>query len=382
MTTVFTAAQVITPIETIENGAVEVRDGRVQRVGTRDQVKVSGKHVDLGDAVLAPGYVDIHIHGGAGHDVMEGEDSALDAIERSLAKHGVTSYCPTTVTASMDKTLFALEKLGKRVKAGKQSGRATPLGLHLEGPFISTAKCGVHPVSEIVAPSLELFDRFWQASQGTVSMMTVAPELPGAAAFIREVARRGIRVSLGHSDAKTTAALAAVDAGASHATHSFNAMRALDHREPGILGVVLSDDRLSADIIADGVHLASEITRLFLTAKGDERAVLITDAISATGMPEGRYSLGSFMVEVNNGKSLLNGRIAGSVLTMDLAVRNIMAIADYPLRRAVGLASRNAAAVLGLETQRGVIAPGAVADFVVLDRAGHVQKTFISGESI
>src|SRR6266404_7256091 len=132
MTTVFTAAQVITPLETIENGVVEVRDGRVERVGTRQQIAVSGKHVDLGDAVLAPGYVDIHIHGNAGHDVMEGEDSALAAIERSLAKHGVTSYCPTTVTASVDKTLFALEKLGNRVKAGNQSGRATPLGLHLE----------------------------------------------------------------------------------------------------------------------------------------------------------------------------------------------------------------------------------------------------------
>ncbi len=383
MSTIFTAAQIITPLEVIEQGAVLVTDGKIERVAPLRWIEDNSvaQRIDLGDATLSPGYIDIHIHGNAGHDVMEGEDSALEAIERSLAKQGVTSYCPTTVTASLDKTLYALEKLGKRVTAGQQAGRATPLGIHLEGPFISTAKCGVHPVHHIVPPSIQLFEKLWEASQGTIALMTVAPELPDAEEFIREVTRKGVRVSLGHSNADTRSALAGIAAGGSHATHTFNAMRALDHREPGILGVVISHPRISADIIADGVHVAPEVVRIFLAAKGDDRAVLITDAISATGMPEGRYSLGSFEVEVKDGRCLLDGKLAGSVLTMDRAVRNVMLFGDYDLARAVRLATRNPAAVLGAAS-RGVIAPKAIADFVALDRKGNVIKTFIAGECI
>ena len=209
-------------------------------------------------------------------------------------------------------------------------------------------------------------------------MMTIAPELPGAEEVIQEAARSGVCVSLGHSDADLQSTQRAINNGARHATHTFNAMRALDHREPGILGAVLSDDRVSADIIADGVHLAPEIVQLFLRAKGPERAVLITDAISATGMPDGKYRLGSFEVEVADGKCIAGGRLAGSVLTMDRAIRNVMQISGCELQEAVRMATLNPATAI-TNAAKGTLAPGADADITVLTAEGQVITTIVGG---
>ena len=326
--------------------------------------------MDFGDGILVPGFVDIHIHGGAGHDVMEPDAGALPPVERLLAGHGVTSYFPTTVTAPLDTTLSALERLADAIEGGNRDlgatdMRARPLGIHLEGPFISHRRRGVHPPENLLPPSLAAFERFWQAARGHIRVMTIAPELPGAIEVITEAAKRGVCVSLGHSDADLTATRAGVAAGARHATHTFNAMRPLDHRDPGILGEVLTDSRLSADIIADGIHLDPAIVQLFLRAKGPEGAVLITDATAATGMPDGRYRLGSLEVEVKDGKCLSGGKLAGSVLTMDLAVRNVMKFAQWDLQQAVRLATLNPARVVGLNSS-GCLKPGAAADLVVL----------------
>ena len=381
MTTAYTASVVITPEGILRNGVVLVDEGKISRIGDQEAITLAPgtKLHEFREAVLAPGFVDVHVHGGGGHDVMEGNDSALAAIEALMARHGVTSYCPTTVTAPLDATLRALEALGQAAGRESRPGRATPLGLHLEGPCISTAKCGVHPVKDITPPSLELFERFWQAAQGRISLMTVAPELPGAIEFISEVTRRGVRVSLGHSDATTEPARKAVQAGAAHATHTFNAMRPLDHREPGILGVVLSHQSLSADIIADGVHVAPEILKLFVAAKGQDKSVLITDAISATGMPDGSYRLGTFEVEVKGNTCTANGRLAGSVLTMDRAVRNMMQIAGQPQSAAIRMATLNPARLLGMENRKGALTVGADADMVVLSTTGQVLTTIVAG---
>jgi len=258
--------------------------------------------------------------------------------------------------------------------------RARPLGIHLEGPFISHRRRGVHPPEDLLTPSLAAFERFWQAARGHIRVMTIAPELPGAIEVITEAAKRGVCVSLGHSDADLTAARAGVAAGARHATHTFNAMRPLDHRDPGIMGEVLTDSRLSADIIADGIHLDPVIVQLFLRAKGPDAAVLITDATAATGMPDGRYRLGSLEVEVKDGKCTNGGNLAGSVLTMDLAVRNVMKFAQWDLQQAVRLATLNPARVAGLDD--GWLKPGAPADLVVLSAKGEVKNTIIHGAGI
>jgi N-acetylglucosamine-6-phosphate deacetylase len=235
----------------------------------------------------------------------------------------------------------------------------------------------------LLAPTLALFEQFWQASRGRIRMMTIAPELEGAPEVIAEAARRGVCVSLGHSDADFAAAERGIAAGARHATHTFNAMRpldhrTLDHRSPGILGAVLTDGRVSADIIADGVHLDPAIVKLFAQAKGPEQTVLITDAISATGMPDGRYRLGSFEVDVRDGKCMANGSLAGSTLTMDRAVSNLARFADWDLSQAVAAASRNPARAARI-ANKGVLAAGADADFVVLSSEGDVLRTFVGG---
>jgi len=377
----FTASRLYTPLKSVDQPMVLVEDGRIAQVSSRvaSQVPASARLVDYGDAILAPGFVDIHIHGGAGHDVMETDPGSLPAVESLIAKHGVTAYLPTTVTAPLDYTLAALDRLAAAIEEGNAPvNRARPLGIHLEGPFISHAKRGVHPPEHLLAPSLALFDRFWQAARGLIKMMTIAPELEGAIEVIAEAARRGVCISLGHSDADTKWARAGVASGARHATHAFNAMRPLDHREPGITGEMLVNPQLTADIIADGIHVDPAVVRLFLKAKGPEGAALITDATAATGMPDGRYRLGSFEVEVKDGKCVAGGKLAGSVLTMDRAVRNVMQFADWDLQSALRLATRNPARVAGLR-DRGELESGCEADLVVLTATGEVKATIIGG---
>jgi N-acetylglucosamine-6-phosphate deacetylase len=389
----FTAGRLLTPTEAIEHPLLLVEHGRVFEISASStrQIPAGVSVCDLGDRVMAPGYFDLHIHGSAGYDVMDDHPEALPAIEQLLARHGVTSYFPTTVTAPMDATLHALERLAdaieqrerspeqpSRLKNAAGNHRALPLGIHLEGPFISHARRGVHPPDNLLAPTVALFEKFWQAARGRIRMMTIAPELREAPEVIAEAARRGVCVSLGHSDADFAATERGIAAGARHATHTFNAMRPLDHRSPGILGAVLTDRRVSADIIADGVHLDPAIVKLFADAKGPEGTVLITDAISATGMPDGHYHLGSFEVEVREGRCMNGGKLAGSVLTMDRAVRNLARFAEWDLPQAVAAASQNPARVARI-TNKGVLAVGADADFVVLNPEGEVLRTFVGG---
>jgi len=381
----FTAGRLFTPTDVIAEPIVLVEHDRVLQISSRSsQPLPAGIPVaDFGDGIIAPGYIDLHIHGSAGFDVMDDSATALSSIEQWLARHGVTGYFPTTVTASLDKTRQALERLANAIEEREQSDgpektRSRPLGIHLEGPFISHARRGVHPPQHLLAPTLHLFEQFWQAARGRIRMLTIAPELDGSLEVITEAARRGVCVSLGHSDADFAEAERGIAAGARHATHTFNAMRPLDHRSPGILGAVLTDQRVSADIIADGVHLDPAIVKLFARAKGPQQTVLITDAISATGMPDGRYHLGSLEVEVRDGTCMADGKLAGSVLTMDRAVRNLARFAEWDLARAVAAASRNPARVAQI-TNKGTLEVGADADFVVLNAQGDVLRTFVGG---
>ena len=385
-----TASTLFTPLERIEQPLLLMDDGSIVEVTSRAarEVPTNIRLVDFADGILAPGFIDLHIHGGAGHDVMEAGAGALPPVERLLVSHGVSSYFPTTVTAPLDATLSALTRLADAIEAAERSPqpqngelRARPLGIHLEGPFISHKRRGVHPPENLLAPSPAAFDRFWQAARGHIRVLTIAPELPGALEVIKLASSRGVCVSLGHSNADLDAARAGFAAGARHATHTFNAMRPLDHRDPGILGEVLTDSRLSAEIIADGIHVDPVIVQLFLKAKGPEAAVLITDATAATGMPDGRYRLGSLEVEVKDGRCMVGDSLAGSVLTMDRAVRNVMQFAKSDLQPAVRLATLNPARVAGVKSG-GTLQAGAPADLVVLSPSGEVRKTIIRGAGI
>jgi len=379
MTVAITARTAFTPLESIEHAVVLVDDGRVVSVGSHESLEIPARahFIDLGESILAPGFIDIHIHGGAGHDVMTTSHDGLARFERSLTNYGVTSYCPTTVTAPLDSTVQSLAFLAQAKSQPRNASRARPLGVHLEGPFISHARRGVHPPENLLEPTPELFDKLWQAADGNVSVMTIAPELPGAVETIKTAVARRVLVSLGHSDATLETTRAGIAAGGRHATHTFNAMRPLDHREPGILGEVLANRDVTAEIIADGIHVHPEVVELFLRAKGVDRAVLVTDGISATGMGDGRFMLGKFEVTVKGERCEYDGRLAGSVLTLDRAVRNVRDFAKLKLQHAIRLATVNPARALGQE-DIGIIAPGARADFVVLNVSGEVQRTILS----
>jgi len=383
MRTVFSASRLYTPLEEIRDPLLFVEDGVIAEISTRANRELPSHtaQVDFGDTLIAPGFVDIHLHGGAGLDVMRAAPAELPQLGKFLATHGVTGYFPTTVAAPIDQTCAVLDRLADAIEAtsthANGAPQAQPLGIHLEGPFLSHKRRGVHPLEYLIEPTLAIFDQLWQAARGHVRMMTIAPEIPGALEVIAEAAGRGVCVSIGHSDAEMPVAQAAVNSGARHATHTFNAMRPLDHRDPGILGEVLTDQRVTADIVVDGIHVSPAVVQLFLQAKGIEHAVLITDAISATGMPDGRYHLGPIQVEVKDGKCTSEGRLAGSVLTMDRAVSNVTKFTPWALPAAIRAATLNPARVAHL-AGHGQLVAGAKANFVVLSPSGEVRQTITS----
>lgn len=384
MRTYVTAKALVNGTDRVDEPVVEIEDGRVRSIASRKAVEIpaNAQAIDFPGASLAPAFFDVHFHGAAGHDVMEATEHALDTMGTFLATCGTGSFLATTVTAPLDATLRALEGLAKLIANPGEDGRARPVGIHLEGPFLSHAKRGVQPAEHLLAPNVVTFDRLYEAAGGHMRLMTIAPELPGAAELIAHVTERGVRVSIGHSDANATQTRAAIAAGAVSATHTFNAMRALDHRDPGILGTVLTTDALYAELICDGIHNAPEMVRLWWRAKGADRAILITDAMSAAGMPDGEYQLGGFAVQVANGRAMARGVLAGSVLTLDRALCNFVEFTGASVEEGIKLMTANPASMTGLGWFAGSLKIGARADLVALDAAGHLAGSIIGGKQV
>lgn len=383
MRSVLTAERLWDGARLIDLPVIEIEDGRIASISSRltGGLPLPASVVDLPGATLAPAFFDIHIHGAMGHDVMEATPKALDAIGGFLAAHGTGSYLATTVTAPLDTTLRSLSGLAKLLARPPVAGQATPIGIHLEGPFLSHTKRGVQPAEHLLAPDIAIFDRLFEAAEGLIRLMTLAPELPGAVELTAYATARGLRVSLGHSNATAAETQAAIAAGAVSATHTFNAMRPLDHHEPGILGTVLTTDALFAELISDGVHVAPEMVKLWSKVKGAERGILVTDAISAAGMSDGEYRLGGFSVQVANGRAMANGVLAGSVLTLDRALTNFLEFTGAPLEQALRLLTANPAAMTGLGKQAGFVAVGQPASLVAVDQAGKLAASIVHGKT-
>ncbi len=382
MRTILRAKSALTPTEEINNALLIVEDGVVRQVAAADQMGAppEGQTVDRSEEVLVPAFVDIHVHGGAGHDAMESNDEALCAMGRSLFQHGTGAFYPTTVTTDRDRTLRAVEHLGRairRIEAGELSEfdrttMALPLGIHMEGPFISAEKPGTHPKELIQAPSKEFLNDLLDASDERIEILTVAPETEGAIEFIRYARTLDLKIGIGHSNATFEVTERAIQAGATHAIHLFNAMRVWHQREPGIVGAALADPRLSCEIIADGVHVHPLNVRIAFQQKSYEKILAITDATSATSMPDGRYQLAGFEIEVRNGVCLgPGGMLAGSTLTQERAVRNLIDWKCASFQQAVQTASLNTARLVGVDTHHGRIAAGAWARFNVYDSEGN-----------
>lgn len=380
MRTVLTAAHLLTDNGLVERPLIVVEDGYIQAISSHDAAEITAVTHDFGDVILTPGLLDIHMHGCAGRDVMEATPDALRVVSSYLAQHGVTEYLATTVTAPLDATLQSLDGLGSFIVKGDHVSTAQPVGIHIEGPFVSHAKRGMHPAEHILEPSPALLDRLWEASHGQIRLMTIAPEVPGAVETIGRATELGIRSSIGHSNAGKSETLRAIAAGATTATHTFNAMRPYGHRDPGILGVVLDDDNLYSDLICDGVHVAPEAVRLWFKAKGSSKAILITDSLEATGMPNGVYTLGVTRVHVEDGICTTDeGVLAGSILTLQQAVERFRGMTGASIGTAVHLASRNPSRMLGRGTQ---LAPGRPANFNAFTREGALVATSIRGKHL
>ena len=374
----------------IDEPELVIEDGQIASIASRPNSEIAGHAsaaFDFPGATLAPAFLDVHFHGAAGRDVMEATPEALAAIGSLLAARGTGSFLATTVTAPLDTTMRAIAGLAKLIRnpslvderCANGQPLARPVGIHLEGPFLSHAKRGAHPAEYLLPPDLAVFDRLFEAAEGQVRLMTLAPELPGAVELTAHAVARGVRVSLGHSNATAAETRAAIAAGAASATHTFNAMRPLDHREPGILGIVLTNDSLFSELICDGIHTAPETVKLWWRAKGPELAILTTDAISAAGMPDGEFQLGTFAVRVEGGKAMANGVLAGSLLTLDNALENFVAFTGAPLEQALRLLTTNPTAMTGLGTRAGSLAVGQPANLVAVDETGRLMASFVGG---
>jgi N-acetylglucosamine-6-phosphate deacetylase len=382
-TTLLHVGKAITPQGEISDAGILVRDGEIEAVGPRSGLEVPGgaEEIRAEEYTAIPGFVDVHIHGAGGHDVMEASESALSTITARLAEFGTTSILATTVTASVDETCRAVEGISKYISGQHQTDRAHAeiLGIHFEGPFLNRERRGVHPAEWLQQPSAELLQRFLHAASGNARILTIAPELMGAMPCIDAARSLGMVVSIGHTDATYEQARVAVAHGAHQATHVYNAMRPFTHRDPGVIGAVLTTPEVTAELIADGVHVDEVAMKILLQAKGPERVILISDGLSATGMPDGKYMLGGMELTVSAGVCRnAEGTLAGSTLTLDRALRNVMKL-GVPLSDAVRMLTLNPATLLGIEFKKGALRMGADADIVLLNESLEIARVWARG---
>ena len=382
-TTLIRAGRAFTPTSAISDAGILIRDGVIEAIGPRSGLSLpaGATEISAADKTAIPGFIDIHIHGAGGRDVMEANGDALAVVARRVAEFGTTSLLATTVTADPDNTCRAAAGISLYITqqhAAKES-RAEVLGIHFEGPFISKARPGVHPVEWIQSPSADLLNRLLQAAEGKARLITIAPEVLGAAPCMDTARKAGLVVSVGHTDANYEQTRFAIAHGARSATHTYNAMRPFTHRDPGVIGAVLTSPEINAELIADGVHVEEGAMKLLLKAKGSERVILVSDGLSATGMPDGKYMLGGFEVTVTNGVCRnAAGILAGSTLTLDRALRNIVNL-GVPLPDAVRMLTLNPASLLGIEFKKGALRAGADADVLLLDQALRVTDVWARG---
>ncbi|MEU8173058.1 N-acetylglucosamine-6-phosphate deacetylase [Microbispora hainanensis] len=363
MSVTLSDARVVTP-DGVHDGWLTIEDGRITHIG-RGQAPRDG--LGLGGRTVVPGFVDIHSHGGAGGSFPDGDPETAAAAAACHLGRGSTTLMASLVTAAPDTLARAAATLADLCDEGLLAG------IHFEGPYIARSRCGAHEPTLLREPDVAEFRALVKAGRGHVRMLTIAPELPNALDVIREAAAEGVVAALGHSDAAYEQTIAGIDAGATVATHLYNAMPPLGHRAPGPIAALLQDERVTVELINDGVHVHPAMLRLAMHAAGADRTALVTDAMAATGMGDGRYPLGPMTVDVVDGVARIvsdapgGGPIAGSTLTMDVAFRRTVREVGRSLVDAARMASLTPARVLGLDGEIGSITVGKYADLVVLD---------------
>lgn len=359
---------------TLEDYYMEVEDGVIVGFSKNEP----SDYEYLGE-IVAPGLVDTHIHGYAGKDIMNAEEGALDVISKGLLECGVTSFLPTTLTDSKEKTDAALKRVAVEYKDVKG---AKVRGIFLEGPFFTEKYKGAQNPNYMSDPKIDYLKEWKEISDGLVNKIAIAPEREGAEDFIKKANAMGVKVALGHSDASFDEAVAAVDAGANIFVHTFNGMSGLHHREPGMVGAAMATDAIS-ELICDGHHVNPNAAGILMNTKGRDKIALITDCMSAGGMADGDYKLGEFPVRVENGTARLKdgGSLAGSILKLKEGVKNVVDWEIADIFEAIQMASLVPAKSVGIDNICGKLHEGYDADFIVLDYDMNLKATYLNGEA-
>jgi N-acetylglucosamine-6-phosphate deacetylase len=377
---VIQAQQLVTPSEVIAPGTLVIEGGRITALGSGIPIPEGAQVIDAGDKLLAPGFIDNHVHGAMGHWFAEGPE-AVRKIARFRASTGTTGFLPTLGGATtLEGMLEPIRMVREVMKEG--TGGAEILGIHLEGPYLSPRKPGVNPVELMRPLDIAEVGAMQEAAEGNIRLVSVAPDEEGGMAFIHGLRRMGIVAGIAHTDTDYETILQAVEAGATYAVHTYNGMRGLHHRAPGVVGAVLTSDQVFAELIADGVHVHPAAMDILVRCKGRQGVVLVTDNSSMAGMPDGIYGgFGAQRIEKKEGvlRSLDTGSIAGSAMTFNEDVRNMVKRVGLPLPWAIQMASLNPARALGLEAHKGSLEIGKDADVILIDEEINVYLTVVQG---
>jgi len=384
--TVIVNGDVLTPTRRFRQAVVVLSEGKIAQVGGYDEVKLPDNAyvVDAGGNIIAPGFVDIHVHGSAGADVMDATGEVLEKMSAFFVTRGVTSFVATSLTAPDDKLLAVLQCARETIAGGGPTG-AELLGVHQEGPFLNAEQKGAHPPELLSCPTPDRYEPFLEYAD-VMRMMTLAPELDGAVRLIEDLRTAGIVASLGHSHGIARTISPGIDAGITHAVHCFCNMSTLRRdklkRVAGAVETILHDDRVTTELIADGWHVGDALMSLAVKVKGPERVAFVTDAMMAAGMPPGRYVLGEVEAVVEGGIARLPdwSAYASSVTTMDTCVRNGMKLMGLSLADAVRMATLTPATIIGVDDRKGSLTVGKDADIVIMDEDANILQTFARGK--